>query len=104
HAIAGLPIGTAVATLGAAGVDTATATAVWVQARATMADVGLHTGAVIHGTQGIKLGPVDNLLPSTLAYLQQLPGYQQLFGSLSFCDCEECQSIIGPAAYFVDLM
>src|SRR5262249_15018132 len=26
------------------------------------------------------------------------------FRSLTFCDCQECQSILGPAAYFVDLM
>ena len=37
-------------------------------------------------------------------YLAALPGYQELFGSLSFCDCQESQSILGPAAYFVDLM
>jgi hypothetical protein len=35
---------------------------------------------------------------------QSIPGYQDLFGSLDFCSCPECQSIFGPAAYFVDIM
>ncbi len=45
-----------------------------------------------------------NLPPSALDYLRELDGFEQLFGSLSFCACEECNSILGPAAYFVDLM
>ena len=38
------------------------------------------------------------------AYLRQLAGYEQLFGSPNFCRCEHCRSVLGPAAYFVDLM
>lgn len=45
-----------------------------------------------------------NVPPSSLDYLRELDGFEQLFGSLSFCACEECNSILGPAAYFVDLM
>ncbi len=33
-----------------------------------------------------------------------LPSYDRLFGALNYCECEECKSIFGPAAYFVDLM
>jgi len=47
---------------------------------------------------------VGNLLPSTLDYLKQLDGYADLFGSQDYCNCEHCQSILSPAAYFVDLM
>lgn len=47
---------------------------------------------------------VGNVRPSVEDYLKDIPGYQDLFGSLSFCDCEHCQSIFSPAAYFVDLM
>ncbi|MEM7041714.1 MAG: neuraminidase-like domain-containing protein [Pseudomonadota bacterium] len=36
--------------------------------------------------------------------LKQLPGYEDLFGSQSFCSCAHCDSILSPAAYFVDLM
>ena len=37
-------------------------------------------------------------------HFEDLPSYQELFGSLNFCGCDECKSIFGPAAYFVDLM
>ena len=36
--------------------------------------------------------------------LKDLPGYSELFGSQNYCKCKHCQSIFGPAAYFVDLM
>jgi hypothetical protein len=38
------------------------------------------------------------------AYLAKLKGYADAFGTPNFCDCEHCQSVLGPAAYFVDLM
>ncbi len=47
---------------------------------------------------------VGNTSPSIKDYLRDIPGYQDLFGDLAFCDCEWCQSIHSPAAYFVDLM
>lgn len=33
-----------------------------------------------------------------------VPNWETLFGSLSFCECEHCRSVYGPAAYFVDLL
>jgi len=47
---------------------------------------------------------VGNTGPSIKDYLRDIPGYQDLFGDLAFCDCQHCQSIYSPAAYFVDLM
>ncbi|HNP84100.1 MAG TPA: neuraminidase-like domain-containing protein [Nitrospira sp.] len=47
---------------------------------------------------------VGNVGPDIKDYLRKIPGYQDLFGELAFCDCEHCQSIYSPAAYFVDLM
>ncbi len=32
------------------------------------------------------------------------PDLETLFGSLDYCDCRHCDSIHGPAAYFVDIM
>jgi hypothetical protein len=32
------------------------------------------------------------------------PTMEQLFGSMDFCDCSECRSILSPAAYLVDLL
>lgn len=40
----------------------------------------------------------------TLAELQALPSYAALFGNQNFCSCEDCKSIFGPAAYYVDIM
>ncbi|MDH4137069.1 MAG: Tc toxin subunit A, partial [Anaerolineae bacterium] len=42
--------------------------------------------------------------PSFIEYLEQIPAYNKLFGSLDFIECDHCRSIFGPAAYFVDLM
>src|SRR5690606_28864480 len=33
-----------------------------------------------------------------------LPSWNELFGPQYFCECEECRSVWGPAAYFTDLM
>jgi hypothetical protein len=39
------------------------------------------------------------------AMVQKLPTYRDLFpGSLDYCDCEECKSIFGAAAFLVDLL
>jgi ABC toxin N-terminal region/Neuraminidase-like domain/FHA domain/PA14 domain len=32
------------------------------------------------------------------------PTLEDLFGSLDYCDCEDCNSILSPAAYLVDLL
>ncbi len=40
----------------------------------------------------------------TLAELQALPSYAALFDNQNFCTCEDCKSIFGPAAYYVDIM
>jgi hypothetical protein len=37
-------------------------------------------------------------------HLKAIPGFSDLFGSQDYCNCTECQSILGAAAYFVDLM
>jgi len=34
----------------------------------------------------------------------QYPTMEALFGSLDFCQCDECRSVLGPAAYLVDLL
>ena len=37
------------------------------------------------------------------ALVQQFPTMASLFGSLDFCQCEDCLSVLSPAAYLVDL-
>jgi hypothetical protein len=36
--------------------------------------------------------------------LREIDGFDKLFGSQDYCDCEHCRSIFSPAAYFTDLM
>ena len=36
--------------------------------------------------------------------LMEIDGFENLFGPQNFCGCEDCRSILSPAAYFVDLM
>lgn len=36
--------------------------------------------------------------------LKDLNSFEDLFGSQNYCECESCQSVLSPAAYFVDLM
>jgi hypothetical protein len=36
--------------------------------------------------------------------LKGLPGLADYFGNQRYCRCRECQSVLSPAAYFVDLM
>jgi hypothetical protein len=38
------------------------------------------------------------------ALIEQFPNMQSLFGSLDFCDCEDCRSVLSPAAYLVDIL
>jgi hypothetical protein len=55
-------------------------------------------GTVWHGVHDVVpqvVGSVD---------LSSMPDYAQLFGSVDYCDCEECRSVFSPAAYLVDLL
>lgn len=47
---------------------------------------------------------VGNLATDAVGYLKEIPGFSDFFGDQNFCNCRHCQSILGPAAYFVDLM
>jgi hypothetical protein len=38
------------------------------------------------------------------AIVQQFPTMATLFGSMDFCQCADCRSVLSPAAYFVDLL
>ena len=42
--------------------------------------------------------------PKTAQQLKDYPTLQTLFGSLDFCSCDECNSVLGAAAYLVDLL
>jgi len=53
---------------------------------------------------GFDRTKVDNTYPSIKDYLKKIDGWEALFGSLDYCQCQHCRSILSPAAYFVDLM
>jgi hypothetical protein len=36
--------------------------------------------------------------------LKNLPTMESLFGSMDYCECEHCRSVLSPAAYLVDLL
>jgi ABC toxin N-terminal region/Neuraminidase-like domain/Putative peptidoglycan binding domain/Salmonella virulence plasmid 28.1kDa A protein len=36
--------------------------------------------------------------------IKQFPTMESLFGSMDFCECEHCRSVLSPAAYMVDLL
>jgi peptidoglycan hydrolase-like protein with peptidoglycan-binding domain len=36
--------------------------------------------------------------------IKHYPTMEALFGSLDFCECEHCRSVLSPAAYFVELL
>jgi hypothetical protein len=46
----------------------------------------------------------DANLPAMGDAIKQMPSWAQIFGGADLCDCEECQSVIGPAAYLVSLL
>jgi hypothetical protein len=36
--------------------------------------------------------------------IKRFPTMESLFGSMDFCECEHCRSVLSPAAYLVDLL
>lgn len=47
---------------------------------------------------------VSNQDPALVNDLREINGFAELFGSQNYCACQECRSVLSPAAYFVDLM
>lgn len=108
---AGLPSATAIAKqspeaiMAATGLDAATVDAIHLRANdvATVAAARVATliDIVSGGFNDLRVG---NLSTTVADFLKEIPGYADFFGRQDFCDCSHCQSILGPAAYFVDLM
>ena len=53
-------------------------------------------------TRALRVGSVRVDDMDTL--LAKLPSYADLFGATTYCECEECRSIFGAAAFLVDLL
>lgn len=77
---------------------------IWETARQLGTDAALFVAGIADQVGGAfdpaPTRPVDSVGQS----FTTLEGYASLFGSQSYCDCAHCASILGPAAYFVDLM
>jgi len=87
------------------GMSVTTAESNYQSAVATVENTTTKFGTVldlIHG--GYTLLDVANQWPEINDYLKQIEGFEELFGSQDYCKCQHCQSILSPAAYFVDLM
>jgi hypothetical protein len=67
----------------------------------------LHLMAAVHGAVAqphFNAMRVSNVGDALKEHFEDLPSYQEMFGSLDYCACDECKSIFGPAAYLVDLL
>ena len=88
-----------------------TATAIHARAKQVFASVLSVTVAYLGGRVAPALGgqaPVQYGYPpqsSAPAYpVTAYPTLEDLFGSLDYCNCSDCGSILSPAAYLVDLL
>ncbi len=76
-------------------------------ARAKLIDWAGPTGTLLGMFGSGSLIPIrgaNNVPPAAIGGLRQHPELEDLLGRLDFCRCQECQSLLSPAAYFVDLM
>ncbi len=67
----------------------------------------MHLWASVNGAVAssyFRNSGMDTVSAQLKQTFQNLPSYQDMFGSLDYCDCPECRSIFGPAAYLVDLL
>ncbi len=67
----------------------------------------LHLWASIRGavvSPFFSNSPMDTASSQLTQTFQNLPSYEEMFGTLNYCSCQECSSIFGPAAYLVDLL
>ena len=65
----------------------------------------------VHAQQILNPSGVGVLSPTPEGQAQaqtnlrnHFPTLETLFGSLDYCECEHCRSVLSPAAYFVDLL
>jgi hypothetical protein len=52
----------------------------------------------------VYVGPFRNNVPPATSNPAASATLETLFGSMDYCACDECRSILGPAAYLVDLL
>ena len=89
----------------ASGLPRGEARAVYARAQESALVAAHAFGAINDASRGLfdKLA-VANVTPDLINDLRRIDGYSDLFGPQDFCDCPHCRSVLGPAAYFTDLM
>ena len=81
------------------------ARAIYQNAVATVGAITASLGTVAdQNTGAFESLAVSNTTPDVRDYLRRLDGWAEMFGDQASCRCESCQSVLGPSAYFVDLM
>lgn len=65
----------------------------------------------VHAWMAVRDAQADEILINGTGkafYLRsaraRIVSWGEMFGSMDYCECDHCQSVLGPAAYFVDLM
>ena len=65
-------------------------------------------GAAQSASGGAGTSAIPNPLPFSevdrASLIRRVPTMESLFGSLDYCECQGCQSVLSPAAYLVDLL
>jgi pSer/pThr/pTyr-binding forkhead associated (FHA) protein len=62
------------------------------------------TGLIDPGQLPLTGGQPDGAGSGSAAVIAAGPTLEELFGSLDYCQCDDCRSILSPAAYLVDLL
>jgi hypothetical protein len=88
-------------TLGTAEAENVHKRAQAITAQTMHAFANIHSVVASPRFRGVR---ANNIAPDVTDRFTNLTSYQEIFGSLDYCACEECKSIMGPAAYFTDLM
>src|SRR5215212_119275 len=63
-----------------------------------------HALAFGQASPAVVVNGASKSLVKTLATASATPDLPALFGSLDLCECDQCQSVYSPAAYFVDIL
>ncbi len=87
------------------GFKEATAKRIYNASEALSVKVNIGMGNIISVAKNPwRGGMIGGTTVEAQSYLRRLNGYEDFFGETDFCNCKHCNSIISPAAYFVDLM
>lgn len=81
----------------------ALANAAWTRSQTIYATALATYGRYNLALNGINVAAMTSAVPATDS-LANLPDLQALFGSLDYCECIDCRSVLSPAAYLVDLL